>query len=299
MNDDIAALIESGEFDYEQLAAMTGQVSTAVATHKSAFRTAGFQAEDVYLYDKQEYEVAPKSIRIMGGEDQVVFLDKDLSMTILGRYYMFRRWDNDAKKYAATSEIAPEFRNIELRDDAGGINAGRLPRFVTEEDMKQMEALEPEKAAMHKNAKTFRVVYALVSGKGKNLKGEEVTVENLACRFSFGTSVREEVDNIINLFTNNKTLTFQYVTKVTLKKSRAGAQTIARPEFTQNFKTPASMSVVGPALKEMMEDVKAHNQYVVDKYDAFQKTSGQDDAVADDHEFTSVGKNDLDDEIPF
>lgn len=301
MDAQIAEMIESGEYDYETVAKLTGQVSTAVAEHRSTFKTAGFQADDIYTYDKEEHEVPAKSIRIVGGEQKAVFLDKELEMIILTRRYMFRRWDNLDKKYAATSEISTEYKNQELRDDSGGVNAGRFSRYVPEEELSGMD---PDLVELHKSAKLYRVVYALVRGKGFDIEGNPVEVDWTPVRFSFGSSVREDIDGIVNTFNDNKTLTFQNIVSLKLAKGKAGPIVIARPTFdVQKFKKTAPMDIVGPYLKEMMADIKGHNEYIKSKFDAFNSAKAKENVASAnpvESEFEDVGGvGDLDDEIPF
>lgn len=284
LTDDMIDLIASGDAGYDALARMTGQVGAVTSEFRPSFAKAGFQADDLYEVDGAQVEVPAKSLRIVDQEHKAVFLTDDIRMIILGRYFMFRRWSNDISNWESTSIIAPEFRNKQLPDDTGGFNAGRFDRWVSDEDKASMD---PAAVALHDSARLFRVVFARVTGKGKTLTGKPIVIDDgVNVMFTFGTSMAKDIDNLVDAFNRHKALVFAYETKVTkITKAKAGMAVIGKPEFEQKFDTPVSLTPDSPviaALREMSDNIKGHNQMVMDKHN--QMLSGTKAQAEDEEE---------------
>ena len=197
-------------------------------------------------------------------------------MIVLGKYYMYQRWDEKENKYTVVSEISPSYRGVELRDTSGGFNAGRATGFINEE---QWAAMSPDEQKAQKDAKLVRVVYALVSGKAtKTADGEEVDIVNEPVKFRMSRSISEQIEGLMGTFQALRVLSFTKYVDVTIKVGKAGAFTIGEPSYKIDSKTKVDLEKIGPQVTEMLDDVKGHNSYVVSEFDKSQgpKTDAQD-----------------------
>lgn len=295
--DQLTEMMASGDIDYDMLAQLTGQAANDGPSFRSSFANASFNWDNVCEVredDKPvEYEVPANSVKINHPDQNYVFLDKDVELVVLARYFMYRRWNSDDNRYDAQSEMHPEFRKIDMLSTDGTLNCGRSSSYVDEDTY---NAMPKDAQELQKSSKLTRVVFAAIKGKGKTLKGEKFETEGyVPVRFNMSRSLQETIEGLLNQYSASRTLTFQHPVSVSIKRGKAGSFTIAVPTFTIDRKTSVDLQQVGEFLKSMKSDVTSWNQYVQEQYNKARK---EDNTDADDG-FIDHSNDDLDDEVPF
>lgn len=295
--DQITEMMASGDIDYDMLAQLTGQAANDGPSFRSSFANASFNWDtvcEVREDDKSvEYEVPANSVRINHPDHNYVFLDKDLKLVVLARYFMYRRWNSDDNRYDAQSEIREKFQKVDMLSTDGTLNCGRSSSYVDEETF---NAMPKDAQELQKSSKLTRVVFAVVKGKGKTLKGEKFETDGyVPVRFNMSRSLQESIEGLLNQFTASRTLTFQHPVDVSIKRGKAGSFTIAVPTFTINRKENVDLKDMAEFLKSMKSDVTSWNEYVQSEYNKARKGTDDDDNDG----FIDHGTDDLDDEVPF
>jgi len=314
MANELALIDEDTDFSlmsYEDLAALTGQENEIEVSHRSVFAKMDVNVKKKVALDrdkpKELTKVPAPSFTFRDG-DTPIYLTDDIELVFLSKNFVFRRWDDSEKKWAALSVMSEEFRNIDMPDSSGGFNAGRATGFMPKE---VFDSLSEEEQKMQKDAKLYALFHLLVKGKGKTAEGKDVEItEWEPVKFYASKSVQDTWRSVMDGFARKKIVSAIKTVKVTeIEEEYAGEFPIGLPVFEPDLVNDNDLSVIGPFLVKAKQDKQSYNDYILAEHE---KAKAVEDSKEDDAALEKRFKNakivdaeveavdtDLDDDVPF
>jgi hypothetical protein len=300
VDDEGTDVADLGGYTREELAQLTGQSGEAAATIGIPRLFINIDSE--IRENDADVEVPIKTLGVRHPELGLVFLKEPTVRMVLNQY-MYRRWDNDAGKWGQISTIIPDYRRgAEAPDTLGNVNCGKTVGYVSKEDW---EALPKDVQDHQKAAKLTRVLYALVSGDGVTLDGKAVTIEPMLTVWFIGMANFKVVGAVIAAIEKRKGLMFHYNQTWKFIIDKDGPRPLGVANITVDYSNTLSTDKAFlQALPVALDDVKAHNKYVMEQHNKVLRSGNADvtkdtDDVSDFIDVTNGSNSDLDDEIPF
>lgn len=314
MANELALIDEDTDFSvvsYEDLAALTGQENEIEVSHRSLFAKMDVNVKKKVALDrdkpKELTKVPAPSFTFRDG-DEHIYLTDDIELVFLSKNFVFRRWDDTEKKWAALSVMGENFRNIDMPDSSGGYNAGRATGFMPKE---VFAALSEEEQKMQKDAKLYALFHLLVKGKGKTAEGKDVEItEWEPVKFYASKSVQDTWRAVMDGFARKKIVSASKVVRVTeIEEEYAGEFPIGLPVFDVDLVNDNDLNEIGPYLVKAKQDKDSYNEYIKAEH---QKAREAEESREDDAALEARFKNakiveveaetvteGLDDDVPF
>lgn len=191
-------------------------------------------------------------------EGEFVYAD-EVTFRPMVRTFEWSVWDADEGKFTSRSVQAPTLNNS-FPDTSGGFKCGRLTKSE-EESLGEKHPL----TLASRSAVCNIVFYALVSLKGKNANGDDITVENYPIVSYFKKSGFRPAREAIEMITEKGQLMNESVFTLSTKRMKQGSLVYYVPVFTSTGTQPLD-DHTKEIFKMFLETVKASNANILEQH---------------------------------
>lgn len=203
---------------------------------------------------------------------------------ISGMQYM--NYNPEKGEYVNRSIIFSSHKD-EAIDMLGGTNCGKVP-------YKDRESLTPEQQVEQRTIRCYRLVYGLVSFKGKLADNSDHKVENLPALYRVSGTAFLPVSNAIKSLKDSGKLMFKCTLKLDTERQKRGGNTFYVPVITPNSNTQIEFtSKDNDTLTVFKGAIDNENQEVISAYKKARDKSPNDS----DAESAKI-VDELDDKLP-
>lgn len=223
--------------------------------------------------NEQGQELPRGQFYVKGTGDDPVFA-KTVTFRPLSQLFQWIQYDPEENKVKNKTLMVPMLRD-EARDMRGSTRCGKPTSNVLRE-------MSKEEQRQYSDIKCFRQIRGLVSYKGKNADGEEVTIENTPCIImAKGSGFNQFEDEFLKKIPRGRKM-YEYEAKMTLTREKGTGGNIwwvmhydpdlvnAHPMTEEIFET----------VKVMAGMVKSENERVESAYQkALRDRNLDDDAI--------------------
>ena len=223
--------------------------------------------------NEQGQELPRGQFYVKGTGDDPVFA-KTVTFRPLSQLFQWIQYDPEENKVKNKTLMVPMLRD-EARDMRGSTRCGKPTSNVLRE-------MSKEEQRQYSDIKCFRQIRGLVSYKGKNADGEEVTIENTPCIImAKGSGFNQFEDEFLKKIPRGRKM-YEYETKMTLTREKGTGGNVwwvmhydpdlvnAHPMTEEIFET----------VKVMAGIVKSENERVESAYQkALRDRNLDDDAI--------------------
>jgi hypothetical protein len=169
----------------------------------------------------------------------------------------------------------------------GGTNCGKVP-------YKDRESLTPEQQVEQRTIRCYRLVYGLVSFKGKLADNSDHKVDNLPALYRVSGTAFLPVSNAIKSLKDSGKLMFKCTLKLDTERQKKGGNTYYVPLIQPNSNTNLEFSEKdNETLSIFKQSIDAENQEVIEAYKKARNSSPN----AEDVESAKI-VDELDDKLP-
>ena len=199
--------------------------------------------------------------------------DASVGQNVFGKPVTFRpfisamqymHYDPEKGEYVNRSIIFKNWKE-EAIDILGGTRCGKIP-------FKERSSLTPEQLAEQRTIRCYRLLYGILSFKGKKANGEDHEVSNLPVLWRVTGTAFAPVGSALDQVNKRKKLMFTTTFSVDSKRQKKGGNVYYTPEISVNADANLQMSKEDMETLTVFQDViNTENAEVVDLYKAAKK----------------------------
>ena len=199
--------------------------------------------------------------------------DSSVGQNVFGKPVTFRpfisamqymHYDPEKGEYVNRSIIFKNWKE-EAIDILGGTRCGKVP-------FKERTSLTPEQLAEQRTIRCYRLLYGILSFKGKKANGEDHEVTNLPVLWRVTGTAFAPVGSALDQVNKRKKLMFTTTFSVDSKRQKKGGNVYYTPEISVNADANLQMSKEDMETLTVFQDViNTENAEVVDLYKAAKK----------------------------
>ena len=199
--------------------------------------------------------------------------DASVGQNVFGKPVTFRpfisamqymHYDPEKGEYVNRSIIFKNWKE-EAIDILGGTRCGKVP-------FKERSSLTPEQLAEQRTIRCYRLLYGILSFKGKKANGEDHEVANLPVLWRVTGTAFAPVGSALDQVNKRKKLMFTTTFSVDSKRQKKGGNVYYTPEISVNADANLQMSKEDMETLTVFQDIiNTENAEVVDLYKAAKK----------------------------
>ena len=210
--------------------------------------------------------------------------DSSIGQNVFGKPVTFRpflssmqymHYDPEKSEYVNRSIIFKNWKE-EAIDILGGIKCGKIP-------FKERQSLTPEQLAEQRTIRCYRLLYGLLSFKGKKANGEDHTLANFPVLWRVTGTAFSPVGSALDQVNKRKKLMFTTTFSIDSKRQKKGGNVYYTPEISVNADANLQMSKEDMETLTVFQDIiNTENSEVVELYKAAKKgqpTSSDDESA--------------------
>ena len=214
--------------------------------------------------------------------------DSSIGQNVFGKPVTFRpfisamqymHYDPEKSEYVNRSIIFKNWKE-EAIDILGGTKCGKIP-------FKERSSLTPEQLAEQRTIRCYRLLYGLLSFKGKKANGEDHEVANLPVLWRVTGTAFAPVGSALDQVNKRKKLMFTTTFSIDSKRQKKGGNVYYTPEISVNADANLQMSKEDMETLTVFQDIiNTENSEVVDLY----KDAKKSQLISSDGESAKVIK---------
>ena len=214
--------------------------------------------------------------------------DSSVGQNVFGKPVTFRpfisamqymHYDPEKSEYVNRSIIFKNWKE-EAIDILGGTKCGKIP-------FKERSSLTPEQLAEQRTIRCYRLLYGLLSFKGKKANGEDHTLANLPVLWRVTGTAFSPVGSALDQINKRKKLMFTTTFSIDSKRQKKGGNVYYTPEISVNADANLQMSKEDMETLTVFQDIiNTENSEVVDLY----KDAKKSQSISSDGESAKVIK---------
>ena len=199
--------------------------------------------------------------------------DSSVGQNVFGKPVTFRpfisamqymHYDPEKGEYVNRSIIFKNWKE-EAIDILGGTRCGKVP-------FKERTSLTPEQLAEQRTIRCYRLLYGILSFKGKKANGEDHEVANLPVLWRVTGTAFAPVGSALDQVNKRKKLMFTTTFSIDSKRQKKGGNVFYIPEISVNADANLQMSKEDMETLTVFQDIiNTENAEVVDLYKAAKK----------------------------
>ena len=199
--------------------------------------------------------------------------DSSVGQNVFGKPVTFRpfisamqymHYDPEKGEYVNRSIIFKNWKE-EAIDILGGTRCGKVP-------FKERSSLTPEQLAEQRTIRCYRLLYGILSFKGKKANGEDHEVTNLPVLWRVTGTAFAPVGSALDQVNKRKKLMFTTTFSIDSKRQKKGGNVYYTPEISVNADANLQMSKEDMETLTVFQDIiNTENAEVVDLYKAAKK----------------------------
>jgi len=199
--------------------------------------------------------------------------DSSVGQNVFGKPVTFRpfisamqymHYDPEKGEYVNRSIIFKNWKE-EAIDILGGTRCGKVP-------FKERASLTPEQLAEQRTIRCYRLLYGILSFKGKKANGEDHEVANLPVLWRVTGTAFAPVGSALDQVNKRKKLMFTTTFSIDSKRQKKGGNVYYTPEISVNADANLQMSKEDMETLTVFQDIiNTENDEVVDLYKAAKK----------------------------
>ena len=199
--------------------------------------------------------------------------DSSVGQNVFGKPVTFRpfisamqymHYDPEKGEYVNRSIIFKNWKE-EAIDILGGTRCGKIP-------FKERSSLTPEQLAEQRTIRCYRLLYGILSFKGKKANGEDHEVTNLPVLWRVTGTAFAPVGSALDQINKRKKLMFTTTFSIDSKRQKKGGNVFYIPEISVNADANLQMSKEDMETLTVFQDIiNTENAEVVDLYKAAKK----------------------------
>ena len=199
--------------------------------------------------------------------------DAGVGQNVFGKPVTFRpfisamqymHYDPEKGEYVNRSIIFKNWKE-EAIDILGGTRCGKVP-------FKERTSLTPEQLAEQRTIRCYRLLYGILSFKGKKANGEDHEVNNLPVLWRVTGTAFAPVGSALDQVNKRKKLMFTTTFSIDSKRQKKGGNVYYTPEISVNADANLQMSKEDMETLTVFQDIiNTENAEVVDLYKAAKK----------------------------
>ena len=200
--------------------------------------------------------------------------DASVGQNVFGKPVTFRpfisamqymHYDPEKGEYVNRSIIFKNWKE-EAIDILGGTRCGKVP-------FKERTSLTPEQLAEQRTIRCYRLLYGILSFKGKKANGEDHEVTNLPVLWRVTGTAFAPVGSALDQVNKRKKLMFTTTFSIDSKRQKKGGNVYYTPEISVNADANLQMSKEDMETLTVFQDIiNTENAEVVDLYKAAKKS---------------------------
>ena len=201
--------------------------------------------------------------------------DSTVGKNVFGKPVTFRpfisamqymHYDPEKSEYVNRSIIFKNWKE-EAIDILGGVKCGKIP-------FKERPSLTPEQLAEQRTIRCYRLLYGLLSFKGKKANGEDHEVTNLPVLWRVTGTAFAPVGSALDQINKRKKLMFTCTFSIDSKRQKKGGNVYYTPEISVNADANLEMSKEEmETLGVFQEVINTENTQVVSLYNDAKKNN--------------------------
>ena len=199
--------------------------------------------------------------------------DSSVGQNVFGKPVTFRpfisamqymHYDPEKGEYVNRSIIFKNWKE-EAIDILGGVKCGKVP-------FKERPSLTQEQLAEQRTIRCYRLLYGILSFKGKKANGEDHEVTNLPVLWRVTGTAFAPVGSALDQVNKRKKLMFTTTFSIDSKRQKKGGNVYYTPEISVNADANLQMSKEDMETLTVFQDIiNTENDEVVDLYKAAKK----------------------------
>ena len=199
--------------------------------------------------------------------------DSSVGQNVFGKPVTFRpfisamqymHYDPEKGEYVNRSIIFKNWKE-EAIDILGGTRCGKIP-------FKERSSLTPEQLAEQRTIRCYRLLYGILSFKGKKANSEDHEVANLPVLWRVTGTAFAPVGSALDQVNKRKKLMFTTTFSIDSKRQKKGGNVYYTPEISVNADANLQMSKEDMETLTVFQDIiNTENAEVVDLYKAAKK----------------------------
>ena len=199
--------------------------------------------------------------------------DSSVGQNVFGKPVTFRpfisamqymHYDPEKSEYVNRSIIFKNWKE-EAIDILGGTRCGKVP-------FKERTSLTPEQLAEQRTIRCYRLLYGILSFKGKKANSEDHEVANLPVLWRVTGTAFAPVGSALDQVNKRKKLMFTTTFSIDSKRQKKGGNVYYTPEISVNADANLQMSKEDMETLTVFQDIiNTENAEVVDLYKAAKK----------------------------
>jgi len=199
--------------------------------------------------------------------------DSSVGQNVFGKPVTFRpfisamqymHYDPEKGEYVNRSIIFKNWKE-EAIDILGGTRCGKIP-------FKERSSLTPEQLAEQRTIRCYRLLYGILSFKGKKANGEDHEVTNLPVLWRVTGTAFAPVGSALDQVNKRKKLMFTTTFSIDSKRQKKGGNVYYTPEISVNADANLQMSKEDMETLTVFQDIiNTENAEVVELYKAAKK----------------------------
>ena len=199
--------------------------------------------------------------------------DSSVGQNVFGKPVTFRpfisamqymHYDPEKGEYVNRSIIFKNWKE-EAIDILGGTRCGKVP-------FKERTSLTPEQLAEQRTIRCYRLLYGILSFKGKKANGEDHEVTNLPVLWRVTGTAFAPVGSALDQVNKRKKLMFTTTFSIDSKRQKKGGNVFYIPEISVDADANLEMSKEDMETLTVFQDIiNTENAEVVDLYKAAKK----------------------------
>ena len=199
--------------------------------------------------------------------------DSSVGQNVFGKPVTFRpfisamqymHYDPEKGEYVNRSIIFKNWKE-EAIDILGGTICGKVP-------FKERTSLTPEQLAEQRTIRCYRLLYGILSFKGKKANGEDHEVANLPALWRVTGTAFAPVGSALDQVNKRKKLMFTTTFSIDSKRQKKGGNVYYTPEISVNADANLQMSKEDMETLTVFQDIiNTENTEIVDLYKAAKK----------------------------
>jgi len=199
--------------------------------------------------------------------------DSSVGQNVFGKPVTFRpfisamqymHYDPEKGEYVNRSIIFKNWKE-EAIDILGGTRCGKVP-------FKERASLTPEQLAEQRTIRCYRLLYGILSFKGKKANGEDHEVANLPVLWRVTGTAFAPVGSALDQVNKRKKLMFTTTFSIDSKRQKKGGNVYYIPEISVNADANLQMSKEDMETLTVFQDIiNTENTAIVDLYKAAKK----------------------------
>ena len=199
--------------------------------------------------------------------------DSSVGQNVFGKPVTFRpfisamqymHYDPEKGEYVNRSIIFKNWKE-EAIDILGGTRCGKVP-------FKERTSLTPEQLAEQRTIRCYRLLYGILSFKGKKANGEDHKVTNLPVLWRVTGTAFAPVGSALDQVNKRKKLMFTTTFSIDSKRQKKGGNVYYTPEISVNADANLQMSKEDMETLTVFQDIiNTENTEIVDLYKAAKK----------------------------